>query len=157
FGGFSTTRVTPRPHGSRPLAEGSRSWRLGDRPATVVTAQSGRRRVLVLGLCGASDFELSCLADTTLSPDLAWRSPGAYAVVEETADSVVVHTDPAAAHPVYATRYAGGWAWSTSARMLASLTGAAIDTKRLACAVFLPSVPALAGTRSFFDGIELLN
>ncbi|MFD7447946.1 albusnodin/ikarugamycin family macrolactam cyclase [Kitasatospora sp. NPDC059827] len=157
FGGFSTTRVTPRPHGSRLFAEGSRCWRLGDGSATMVTGQGGARRVLVLGLCGASDFELSCLADTTLPPDVAWRWPGAYAVVEETADSVVVHTDPAAAHPVYATRYAGGWAWSTSARMLASLTGAAIDTQRLACAVFLPSVPALAGTRSFFADIELLN
>ncbi|MFD7645940.1 albusnodin/ikarugamycin family macrolactam cyclase [Kitasatospora sp. NPDC059795] len=154
FGGFSTTSTThPLPVGAAPLAAGSMAWRLGDGPATVRAAAGGHRRVLVLGPCGAGEFELSLLADTAPPADVTWRWPGAYSVIEETVTAVVVHTDPAAARPVYATAWDGGWAWSTSARLLASLTGAGIDTERLACAVFAPSVPALAMGRTFFDGV----
>jgi asparagine synthase (glutamine-hydrolysing) len=77
-------------------------------------------------------------------------------VVEDSATGVTVHTDPAAAFPVYAARFKGHWAWCTSARMLAGLVGAAIDSKRLACAVALPSVPTLAGSRTFFEGVTQL-
>ncbi|MFJ9605873.1 albusnodin/ikarugamycin family macrolactam cyclase [Kitasatospora sp. NPDC101176] len=39
---------------------------------------------------------------------------------------------------------------------MAALTSADVDAQRLACAVFLPSVPALAGARTFFTGVEQL-
>ncbi|MFK0141821.1 albusnodin/ikarugamycin family macrolactam cyclase [Streptomyces murinus] len=159
FGGFNTTPgvCLPRPIGSTPLAAASSSWRLGDGPAHVLADIVGRRRVLLLGWCGASAVEFSHLADGALPADAAWRWPGTYTIVEEADDgAVVVYTDPAAAYPVYAARWDGGWAWSTSARLLASLTGAAIDAGRLACAVLLPSVPALAGDRTFFSGVHQL-
>jgi asparagine synthase (glutamine-hydrolysing) len=122
----------------------------------VLAAAGGNRRALVLGWCGAGEFELSCLAGSTPPGNAAWRWPGAYAVVEETPAAVVVHTDPASAYPVYAARWGGSWAWSTSARLLAALTGAAIDTEHLSCAVFLPSVPALTQGRTFFEGVHQL-
>jgi asparagine synthase (glutamine-hydrolysing) len=68
----------------------------------------------------------------------------------------VLYTDPAAALPLYTTPWQGGWAWSTSARLLARLTEAPVDVQRLACSVLAPSVPALAGPRTFFSGIEQL-
>ncbi len=148
FGGHSAAHG-PRPRGAAPVHPGTSTWRLGTGPARTATGPGGRRRVVILGPCGASDFELRCLAEAAVPDDVAWRWPGAYAVVEETPDAVVVHTDPAAAFPVYAARWSDGWAWSTSARMLTGLTGASIDVQRLACAVFLPSVPALAGARTF--------
>ncbi|MFJ4681549.1 albusnodin/ikarugamycin family macrolactam cyclase [Kitasatospora sp. NPDC088783] len=157
FGGFSTTSTThPLPAGAVLLAAGSTAWQLGGGPAVVRAAAGGHRRILVLGPCGAGAFELSLPADTAPPADVTWRWPGAYTVIEETAATVVVHTDPAAARPVYATAWGGGWAWSTSARLLASLAGAGIDTERLACAVFAPSVPALAAGRTFFDGVQQL-
>ena len=99
---------------------------------------------------------MQCLAGSKLPGDIGWRWPGSYAVVEEAEDGVALHTDPAAARPVYLTAYRGGWAWCTSARALASLIGAPVDTQRLACSVFLPSAPALAGSRTFFTGVEQL-
>ncbi|MFJ9952080.1 albusnodin/ikarugamycin family macrolactam cyclase [Kitasatospora sp. NPDC091207] len=157
FGGFSTTSTEqPLPVGAVLLAPGSAAWRLGDGPATALATAGGYRRVLVLGHCGAGDFELSLLAEAAPPPDVTWRWPGTYTVVEETPAGAVVHTDPASAQPVYATRWRGGWAWSTSSRLLASLIGAVIDTQRLACAVFLPSVPALAAGRSFFADVDQL-
>ncbi len=66
----------------------------------------------------------------------------------------MVHTDPASACPLYLAGHAGGWVWCSSARALASLVGAAVDTDRLACSILLPSIPALAAGRSFFTGIE---
>ncbi|MFJ8046056.1 albusnodin/ikarugamycin family macrolactam cyclase [Kitasatospora sp. NPDC096147] len=158
FGGFSTTFTThPLPVNATPLVAGSTAWRLGDGPSAVRATAGCNRRVLVLGPCGASEFELSLLASTAPPADVTWRWPGAYTVIEETATTVVVHTDPAAARPVYATAWGGGWAWSTSARLLASLTGADIDTQRLACAVFTPSVPALTTGRTFFTGVHQLQ
>ncbi|MET9400463.1 albusnodin/ikarugamycin family macrolactam cyclase [Kitasatospora sp. NPDC002965] len=156
FGGFSTTSAShPLPVGAELLAAGSSAWRIGDHPAHVLAA-TGHHRVLVLGHCGAREFELSRLNCTPPPANVAWRWPGAYVVVEEGTTNVVVHTDPAAARPVYAARWNEGWAWSTSARFLASLNEASIDVERLACAVFLPSVPALVGNRSFFDGVRQL-
>ncbi|MEU1149451.1 hypothetical protein ACFYO9_06440 [Streptomyces sp. NPDC005863] len=70
---------------------------------------------------------------------------------------MVPHADPAATLPVYATPWQGGWAWSTSARLLAQLTKAPIDVQRLACSVLAPSAPALAGVRTFFTSIEQLD
>ncbi|MCX4745307.1 albusnodin/ikarugamycin family macrolactam cyclase [Kitasatospora sp. NBC_01287] len=154
LGGFSTANaIGPRPQGAS--AACSRSWRLGEGTLRALTGRTGRS-VLVAGRCGVSDFELSLLAESALPVDVAWRWSGAYAVIEETDAAVVIHTDPAAAQPVYATRWESGWVWSTSARLLAALTGASIDTQRLACAVFLPSVPALAAGRTFFDGVRQL-
>lgn len=133
FGGFSTTSTEqPLPVGAALLAPGSAAWRLGDGPAAVLATAGGYRRVLVLGHCGARDFELSLLAEAGPPPDVTWRWPGTYTVVEETPAGAVVHTDPASAQPVYATRWRGGWAWSTSSRLLASLIGAAIDTQLVA-------------------------
>ncbi|MGQ4515556.1 albusnodin/ikarugamycin family macrolactam cyclase [Streptomyces sp. DW26H14] len=158
FGGFSVTSGAqpPYPAGAVSLAPGSSAWCLGEGPVYVGTANNSDRRTLVLGRCGARGIELSRLADGPPPADVAWRWPGSYTVVEETVAAVVVHTDPAAAQPVYAVRWEEGWAWSTSSRLLATLAEAAIDTQRLVCAVFLPSVPALASGRSFFEGVRQL-
>ncbi|MFG2747473.1 albusnodin/ikarugamycin family macrolactam cyclase [Streptomyces xanthophaeus] len=155
LGGFSTTTDDcPHPLGAETVAS-STLWRLG--AAAVRTASTGNRaRVFVIGLCGATEDHLRGLADRPVPADVTWRWPGAYAVIEERAKQVVVHTDPAAAFPLYAARWRTGWAWSTSARQLAALTGADIDVQRLVCAVLAPSVPALAGARTFFDGVEQL-
>ncbi|MFI1108213.1 MULTISPECIES: albusnodin/ikarugamycin family macrolactam cyclase [Streptomyces] len=157
FGGFSTTReVRQRPGNAEFIATDSPIWRLGRSPARCVAADHGQRRLVVLGECGATDGELSRLATAGLPTDITWRWPGVYVVVEEQPERTVLHTDPAAALPVYATPWQGGWAWSTSARILARLTEAPIDGQRLACSVLAPSVPALSGTRTFFAGIEQL-
>ncbi|MFI9495558.1 albusnodin/ikarugamycin family macrolactam cyclase [Streptomyces halstedii] len=159
FGGFSIPSHTHRllPDDAVPVTPGSSTWRLGNSPTRVLATGNGRRRVLVLGHCGADDSDLLPLISAPPSTDVACHRPGVWTMVEEGTDTVVVHTDPVAAQPVYATRWGGGWAWSTSARLLASLTGAPVDVERLACAVFLPSVPALAAGRSFFDGVRHLS
>ncbi|ONK13225.1 albusnodin/ikarugamycin family macrolactam cyclase [Streptomyces sp. MP131-18] len=157
FGGFSAARgAFPRPKGAAPLAPPVSSvWQLGDAPARQIEAPS--RRLMLLGWCGASTDELRRAAEAPALPtDVAWRWPGTYTAVEETADRVVLHTDPADAAPVYATRWGDGWAWSTSARLLARLTAASVDVERLACSILAPSVPALAETRSFFSGVQHL-
>lgn len=157
FGGFSTLDHTcPRPEGAQSLAAGSSGWRLGEGQPHTSVVEAGHRRVLVLGQCGATAGELRQLAEMPVPADVTWRWPGAYTVVEETVEAVVVHTDPVAAHPVYAASYRHTWAWCTSPRTLAALTGATVDIQRLACAVFLPSIPALAGSRSFFTAVEQL-
>ncbi|MFE4826012.1 albusnodin/ikarugamycin family macrolactam cyclase [Streptomyces sp. NPDC056672] len=157
FGGFSSTGDDcPRPEGAVPISAGSSVWRLGDAPARSVMARGGYRRVLLLGWCGATPAELRRLTDTALPPDIAWRWPGAYTVVEETPAGVVLHTDPAAALPLYAAAWRGGWAWSTSARVLARLISAPVDARRLVCSILTPSVPAVAGRRTFFAGVEQL-
>ncbi|WP_256961678.1 albusnodin/ikarugamycin family macrolactam cyclase [Streptomyces sp. NRRL B-24572] len=157
IGGFSTTSVDlPRLLGAQEPASWSTMWQSGETPVHPVPISAGKPRVLVIGWCGATAGQLSDLSGTPVPADVTWRWPGAYAVIEERTESVVVHTDPAAAFPLYATRWGGGWAWSTSARALASLTGADVDARRVACAVLAPSVPALVGNRTFFSGVEQL-
>ncbi len=112
--------------------------------------------VTVLGWCGATDAELRALSARPVADDVALRWSGAYTVVEQAGDRTVVYTDPAGAVPVYATRYRRGWAWSSSARTLAGLTGSPVDHVRVAVAVFLPHVPAAVGRRSFFTGVQQL-
>jgi asparagine synthase (glutamine-hydrolysing) len=110
----------------------------------------------VLGLCAADDRDVERMARDGVPEDAAWRWPGTYAVIEERPDVMVLYTDPAATRPLYAARYRGGWVWSSSARLLAALTGAPVDVQQLAAALLAPAVPALAGHRSFFTGVELL-
>ena len=158
FGGFSTARNDcPVPTGAARLAPASSVWQLGNSPALYAEASGRHRRLMLLGWCGVSTDELRRLAEAPRLPvDVAWRWPGTYVVVEETPDRVVLHTDPADAAPVYAVRCDGGWAWATSARLLARLITAAVDTERLACSILAPSVPALAETHSFFTDVQHL-
>ncbi|MEV7088863.1 albusnodin/ikarugamycin family macrolactam cyclase [Streptomyces sp. NPDC093085] len=163
FGGFSAAgsagragSAWPLPEGAERFGTGSSTWRLGGAPARVVTTPGGERRVLVLGWCAATGPELRELADAPLPADVAWRWPGAYTVIEETRDGVACHTDPAAAQPVYMAEWSKSWAWSTSARLLARLTGAPIDPRRLACAVLAPSLPALVGPYTCYTGVTQL-
>lgn len=158
FGGFSTARNDrPRPEGAVPLRSASSVWQLGSAPALSAESPDGSRRLMFLGWCGVTTDELRRLSEAPRLPaDVAWHWPGTYIVVEETPERVVVHTDPADATPVYTARWGGGWAWSTSSRLLAQLTAAAVDVERLACSVLASSVPALAGARSFFTGVRHL-
>ncbi|MFC8824868.1 albusnodin/ikarugamycin family macrolactam cyclase [Streptomyces sp. NPDC057137] len=156
FGGFSAEHERLRPEGAAYISPNSSTWKLTGAPVRYVETRDGNRRVLVLGTCGATSAELSRLADAGLPVDVSWRWPGTYAIVEESPHRVVLHTDPAAALPLYATPWRGRWAWSSSARMLARLTSASIDIRRLACSVLAPSVSALTGSRTFFAGIEQL-
>ncbi|MEU6488442.1 albusnodin/ikarugamycin family macrolactam cyclase [Streptomyces sp. NPDC046887] len=154
IGGFSTTRPDlPRPLGAESITTPS-LWRLGSIP--VRTAQRPSRRVHVIGLCGATDEETQALADRPISARATWQWPGTYAVLEEVEHGLVLHTDPAAALPLYAVAWQGIWAWSTSARYLAALADACLDIKRLACAILAPSVPVLSSGRTYFSGVEQL-
>lgn len=154
IGGFSTNRPDlPRPLGAESITTTS-LWRLGSAP--VRTAQRPGRRVHVIGLCGATAEEVQALADGLVPTHATWQWPGTYAVLEELVHGLVLHTDPAAAFPLYAVAWRGTWAWSTSARHLAALTDARIDIRRLACAFLAPSVPALASGRTYFSGVEQL-
>ena len=155
YGGHSTS-LGPRPTGSHPVAVGTRTWCMAGGRARVAGAATGHRRIIVFGNCGVSRAALDDLLDRPLPDDVAWRWPGAYAVVEERDDAVVVHTDPASAFPLYAARHRDGWAWCTSSRLLATLSGSGVDPQRLAASILLPSVPALAGKRTFFTGVEQL-
>ncbi|MFF4080798.1 albusnodin/ikarugamycin family macrolactam cyclase [Streptomyces sp. NPDC001777] len=155
LGGFSTTEdPSPLPLGAEPIAPMSSTWRLGTTPIRTLPTGGGTRRVLFLGWCGATDAQVSALTDRPVPTDATWRWPGAYAVVEEDADKVVLYTDPASAFPLYSVPWRSGWAWSTSARLLASLIGSAPDVQRLACAILTPSVPTSAAGRSFFTDVE---
>ncbi|MFI2210452.1 albusnodin/ikarugamycin family macrolactam cyclase [Streptomyces sp. NPDC020141] len=157
FGGSCTARSAgPRPVGAEPVAAGSSVWRLGPGPVRVSPTRGGRRRVAVLGWSGCSDQDFGRLVDAPLPSDVTWRWPGTYTVVDENEEVVALYTDPAAAQPVYLTRHENDWVWCSSARTLAALTGAGIDTQRLTCTIFLPSAPALANGRTFFTGVEQL-
>ncbi|WP_424213531.1 albusnodin/ikarugamycin family macrolactam cyclase [Streptomyces sp. BI20] len=155
LGGFSTKGVPcPRPLGAELIDPTTTLWRLGATPVRTVSADGGTRRVRILGWCGATDAQLADLAARPLPTDVTWRWAGSYALVEETPDHVILHTDPGSAFPLYAAPWGSGWAWSTSARLLAALTESAVDVGRLACAILTPSIPALTAGRSFFEGVE---
>ncbi|MEU1087814.1 albusnodin/ikarugamycin family macrolactam cyclase [Streptomyces sp. NPDC005892] len=154
-GGFSTAGPSwPHPLGASRISPLSSVWRLGRTRARV--AVFGVRRTWVIGLCGANDEQLRALVTRPVPADVTWRWPGSYAVIEEGPEEIVLRTDPAASFPLYATRWGPGWAWATSARILAALTGATLDKRRLACAVLAPSVPALAEGRTYFAGVDQL-
>lgn len=156
FGGnCSPSRRGFRPLGSRHLTSRRHTWALGAVSARSVVCPSGRRQVLILGRCGAKDSDLHRLS-STVPDDVTWKWPGTYTVVEESEEAVVIHTDPASARPIYLVAHDDGWVWSSSARALASLTRATVDVERLACSIFLPSVPALSAGRTFFSGVEQL-
>lgn len=155
IGGFSTNRpALPLPLGADTVRPSSSIWRLGKVP--VRSAQRPGRIVHVVGLCGATDVEVQALADRPVATRVTWRWPGSYAVLEELEHALVLHADPAAAMPLYAVVWRGTWAWSTSARHLAALIGSGVDTARLTCAILAPSLPMLAGGRSFFTHIRQL-
>ncbi|WP_043465186.1 albusnodin/ikarugamycin family macrolactam cyclase [Kitasatospora sp. MBT66] len=158
FGGFTgSVAATPHPLGAIRLHPQSSVWRDGMTSTQLHVAQGGPpRRLFVLGLSGARPADLKVLAAGPLPADLAWRWPGAYAVVSEVAHETVIFTDPAAAQPVYIAPFGSGWAWSSSSRLLAGLNQAPVDTRRLVTAVFTPLLPALVGGRSFFDGVQQL-
>jgi asparagine synthase (glutamine-hydrolysing) len=154
-GGFSTEEDGwPRPLGAEPVGPGTSLWRLHVTLVPVRAAWSGTRRIWVIGPCAITDSELSALARKRLPSDVAWRWPGSYAVIEESPGSVALHTDPVSAFPLYVVPWKSGWAWSTSARLLAALIGSGVDTRRLACAMLAPSVPALSGGRTFFTDVR---
>ncbi|MEU9744704.1 albusnodin/ikarugamycin family macrolactam cyclase [Streptomyces niveus] len=155
FGGFTRGCGGIRPDGAAQVDPDGLLWQTGTSGIRSFATSDGGW-FAVLGLCGATDTELRGLARRPLPVDIAWRWPGAYAVVERHGQRTVVHTDPAGALPLYATRYEGGWAWSSSARALAGLTGAGVDPVRVAVAVFLPHVPAAVGSRTFFTGVQQL-
>ncbi|MFJ4677503.1 albusnodin/ikarugamycin family macrolactam cyclase [Kitasatospora sp. NPDC088783] len=158
FGGFSSSAPgTPRPVGATRLHWQSSVWVTGMTPTRFHVPEGGRnRRLFVLGLSGARPADLKTVSTGPLPADLTWRWPGAYVVVSEAEQETVVFTDPAAAQPVYVTRFGEGWAWSSSARLLAGLNKAPVDTRRLVTAVFTPLHPALVAGRSFFAEVEQL-
>ncbi|MFE2410807.1 albusnodin/ikarugamycin family macrolactam cyclase [Kitasatospora sp. NPDC059408] len=158
FGGFSSSATgTPHPLGATRLHPQSSVWKDGMTPTQLYVTESGpARRLFVLGLSGARPADLKALGAGPLPADLAWRWPGAYAVVSEAEHETVIFTDPAAAQPVYVARFGSGWAWSSSARLLAGLSRAPVDTRRLVTAVFTPLLPALVAGRSYFSEVEQL-
>ncbi|MFF7588582.1 albusnodin/ikarugamycin family macrolactam cyclase [Kitasatospora purpeofusca] len=158
FGGFSSSSAgTPYPLGGNRLHPQSSVWNYGMTPTQLHVREGGTAsRLFVLGPSGARSADLKALAGGPLPADLGWRWPGAYTVVSEAEQETLIFTDPSAAQPVYLTRYGSGWAWSSSARLLAGLSRAPVDTRRLVTAVFTPQLPALVAGRSYFSGVEQL-
>jgi asparagine synthase (glutamine-hydrolysing) len=155
-GSFGTGSAQ-RPAGSVPVDGASDLWLVGDPPqAWVRTANVPMRRVIVVGACGASNDELNRLASSGVPDDVALRWPGAYAVVEQTEVATTIWTDLASSVPVYTTVFDGTAYWATTARGLAGLTGAAVNSERLAVELLAPSSPLLAGTNTYFEAVDLV-
>lgn len=132
-------------------------WVVGDPPRRWARTASGPlREVLVIGVCGASDAEAHWLARNGVPDDVTWRWPGAYVVVERTDAATTIWTDLANAAPVYVTAADDGMYWSTSARALAGLAGRSVDLERVSAELLAPGTPVLAGSRTYFEGVELL-
>ncbi len=155
--GSLCTDTARRPAGSVPVDGVSDLWLVGDPPrAWVRTANAPMRCVVVVGTCGASDDELSHLAASGVPDDVVLRWPGAYAVVEQTTVATTIWTDLASSVPVYTTVFDGTTYWATSARGLAGLINAAVSSERLAVELLAPSSPLLAGTTTYFEGVDLV-
>ncbi|GAA1860325.1 albusnodin/ikarugamycin family macrolactam cyclase [Myceligenerans crystallogenes] len=149
-----------RPTEGKPLwnAGGSAAWCVGSPPVTAVRmATTPGRDVIVIGACGTADHEIEYLARAGVPDDVVTRWPGAYIVVERTADRTSIWTDLSSAVPVYT--YAGdhGLYWATSARQLAALPGASLDPHRVAGELLAPSNPFVTRHRSYFDEIRPLQ
>ncbi|WP_129789143.1 albusnodin/ikarugamycin family macrolactam cyclase [Promicromonospora panici] len=146
-----------RPAGSVSVDGAADLWLVGDPPqAWLRTANAPMRRVVVVGTCGAGDDELNRLASSGVPDDVALRWPGAYAVVEQTKVATTIWTDLASSVPVYTTLLDGTVYWATTARGLAGLTGAAVNSERLAVELLAPSSPLLAGITTYFEAVELV-
>ncbi|MFE9244414.1 albusnodin/ikarugamycin family macrolactam cyclase [Nocardiopsis sp. NPDC006938] len=159
FGGFSGAGAAPRtPVHGRPLWPGARDcWAVGTRLGSEArTAVAGRRAVVVMGPCGASEAELRHLASDGVSDNVVWLWPGSYAVVLVTDESTTLWTDLGGAQPLYSVTARGGTYWASSSRALAGLNGGGPDLDRMAAWLLAPSVPALLGSRSSFAGVSLV-
>lgn len=155
-GSFGTGSAR-RPAGSVPVGGAQDLWLVGDPPqAWVRTANAPMRRVVVVGTCGASNDELNRLASSGVPDDVVLRWPGAYAVVEQTEVATTIWTDLASSVPVYTTVFDKTAYWATTARGLAGLTGAAVNSERLAVELLAPSSPLLAGTTTYFEAVDLV-
>ncbi|GAA3508833.1 asparagine synthase (glutamine-hydrolyzing) [Streptosporangium album] len=157
FGGYAG----PHPHPpclARSQTVTSSIWAGEHVPDHAVrTAAAGQIRVTVLGPCGALTADVEDLAERGVPHDAAWRWAGAYVVAHEPpGGDVVLYTDPAAARPVYVTRHADGWVWSSSARALAGLRNAGLDVDRISCAITAPGVLALTEGSTFYAGVYQL-
>ncbi|WP_423461872.1 albusnodin/ikarugamycin family macrolactam cyclase [Promicromonospora sp. MS192] len=155
--GSCGTEGIRRPAGGVPVDGALNLWQVGNPPrAWVRTANAPARRLVVIGTCGASNDELNRLASSGVPNDIVLRWPGAYAVVEQTDTATTIWTDLASSVPVYTTPLDGTVYWATTARGLAGLTGAAVNTERLAVELLAPSSPLLAGNTTYFEGIDLV-
>lgn len=157
FGGYAGLHPHP-PRLTRSQTVTPSIWVGGNVPDHAVrTAAAGQIRVTVLGPCGALAADVEDLAERGVPHDAAWRWAGAYVVAHEPpGGDVVLYTDPAAARPVYVTRHADGWVWSSSARALAGLRNAGLDVDRIACAITTPGVLALTEGSTFYAGVYQL-
>lgn len=130
-------------------------WTVGDWPvAEVRTTATRHRQIAVFGPCAATDRELHELAARGVPDSALTAFAGSYTLVEFTADTTRVFTDPGHAQPIYLARTPTGTVWGSSALALAALTGATPDLAWLAALLLSPDQPRLLAGRSAFTGVD---
>ncbi|WP_308820157.1 albusnodin/ikarugamycin family macrolactam cyclase [Pseudonocardia alni] len=139
FGGRGPTGLTGTcsgpagvgyPAGGRALADDiATAWLCGDWPAAQVTIVQGPdRTVAVLGRTRCDVALLTRWVRRGVPDSAVTALAGAYTVVEITARTTVVLTDPGWVQPIYTTTTAAGAAlWGSSSLALAALTGSGVD------------------------------
>lgn len=164
--GYIGDRSRPRsPLGARPVAarRTSIAWVVDEdgsyAPAVYRLVRDGAHDLILIGTASVSDAELAAVGASSVPDDVAWRWPGAYAVVEQTESHLSIWSDLATAVPIYTCLTDDGLYWATSARGLAGLASDGehrLDIERLAGELHAPGTPRLFGERTYFDGVRLV-
>ncbi|WP_116209569.1 albusnodin/ikarugamycin family macrolactam cyclase [Streptomyces olivoreticuli] len=143
-----------QPRAGRVVGQLGGVWSVGWPDARVQVAGSGAVALAVVGVCGASSYQLEDAL--SLVRGRRWREltrwPGSYLVIARSGPVLAVTGDLSGQHPVFYRREAAGTWWATSATALARLDGAPVDPVALAghLAFGQPDVPA---GRSLFRAV----
>lgn len=142
-------------HGPHPL------WQVGSLDgAACRSVQDEQRgiRLAVIGHCYATTAQLAQGLEAVAAHE--WRQltwwPGSYIVAASDGATATVLTDVAGTRPIYFTRHGSGWVWATTAKPLAELTGASIDSLALVKRLVFSTVPEITGTATAFGGVYRL-
>ncbi|MGW2189705.1 albusnodin/ikarugamycin family macrolactam cyclase [Streptomyces sp. NPDC001719] len=131
------------------------AWSVGWPGGQVRTAGTGALALAVIGVCGASDYQLEEALPAVRAG--RWREltrwPGSYLVLARSGPQLVVIGDLSGQHPVYYRREAEGTWWATSATALARLDGAPVDPVALAAHLAFGQPDVLA-CRSLFRTVN---
>ncbi|WP_435109547.1 albusnodin/ikarugamycin family macrolactam cyclase [Nocardiopsis synnemataformans] len=125
FGGTTDPRMRIRPAKAEPLAGLPSVWTSPTYQGTPLVVPYSERGsgLVVMGTCGADEYQVRRAIAHGVPDDVAWRWPGSYIAAEITPGGVTLWTDLGAT-PLYTRHTAHGHlVWGSSARLLASLDG----------------------------------
>ncbi|MFP5070939.1 albusnodin/ikarugamycin family macrolactam cyclase [Pseudonocardia nantongensis] len=144
----------PVPVGARPVGWSRRAWLCGAWPTEQITlASAGERTVAVVGRTVCDPTVLARWAGAGVPDHAGSVFPGAYTVIEISADATVLFTDHGLVQPIYtATGADGAVLWGSSSLALAALTDADVDEDWLR-AQLDPATTDEARARSAFAGV----